>query len=176
VLSLDADEWVSPELAGDIRKAIGSAGPCAAYALSRLSSYCGRYIRHSGWRPDWVPRLFRRGRARFSDDLVHERLLVDGQVGRLRGELLHEAFVDLDEVLQKVNNYSTWGAQKLQQQGARGGLTKAVTRGAWSFIRSYVLRGGFLDGREGFMLAVSIAEGTYYKFLKLAHSERTRRR
>ena len=167
VLSLDADEWLSPALAQEIRAAIGGDAPVAAYSLPRRSSYCGRYMRHSGWWPDYVPRLFRRGRARFSDDLIHERLLVDGPLGRLRGELMHEAFTDLEEVLHKVNSYSTWSAQSLHEKGARAGLGTAVSRGLWSFLRTYLLRGGFLDGREGFMLAVSNAEGTYYKYLKL---------
>lgn len=124
-------------------------------------------MRHSGWYPDLLPRLFKRGRARFSDDLVHERLIVEGATGELRGSLLHYAFDDLEEVLHKVNLYSTAGAQMMRQRGRQTSLTGAVLRGIWSFVRTYVLRGGFLDGREGFMLAVSNAEGTYYRYLKL---------
>jgi len=167
VLSLDADEWLSPELAEEIREVIHRPAPVSAYALSRLSSYCGRYMRHSGWRPDWVPRLFRRGDACFSDDLVHERLVVDGPLGRLRGELMHEAFVDLKEVLEKLNSYSSWGAQTLHENGQRAGIATAVGHGVWAFFRTYVLRRGFLDGREGFLLSVSNAEGAYYKYVKL---------
>mgnify|MGYP002622438396 FL=1 len=89
VLSIDADERVSPELAAEIRRVVATADAANGYALPRLSSYCGRYMRHSGWWPDYVPRLFRRGRARFSDDLVHERLIVEGPVGRLEGLLRH---------------------------------------------------------------------------------------
>ena len=167
VLSVDADERVTPELRAAIEAVLRGDGACPAYRISRLSSYCGRFMRHSGWYPDHIVRLFRREAARFSDDLVHERLLVDGQIGQLDGELLHYAFDNLEEVLHKVNRYSSAGAAMMQQRGRTASLSGAVLRGLWSFLRTYVLRGGFLDGREGFMLAVSNAEGTYYRYLKL---------
>ena len=167
VLSLDADERVTPELRADIERAMQAAHAADAYLVPRLSNYCGRFMRHSGWYPDLLPRLFRRGKARFSDDLVHERLIVEGATGELQGLLLHYAFDDLEEVLHKINQYSSAGARMMQQRGRRATLTGAVLRGMWSFARTYVLRGGFLDGCEGFMLAVSNAEGTYYRYLKL---------
>ena len=168
VLSIDADERVTPELRASIESVIGGPeGSYDVYEISRLSSYCGRFMRHSGWRPDFIVRLFRRGAARFSDDLVHERLLFSGKTGRLDGELLHYAFDNPEEVLHKVNSYSSAGAQMLHQRGRKATLAGAVFRGLWSFVRTYFLRAGFLDGREGFMLAVSNAEGTYYRYLKL---------
>jgi hypothetical protein len=124
-------------------------------------------MRHGGWWPDYVTRLFRRGKARFGGGIVHDHLIAEGPVGKLNAHLLHEAFTDLEEVLQKVNSYSTWGAQTLSENGKAAGLSSAVMHGAWTFFKTYVLRGGFLDGREGFMLAVSNAEGTYYKYAKL---------
>jgi glycosyltransferase involved in cell wall biosynthesis len=166
VLSIDADERVSPELHAEIDSVLNGSG-AIAYRIPRLSSFCGRFMRHSGWRPDYVLRLFRCGFARFSDDLVHEKLLVDGAVGELHCDLLHYAFDDAEEVLHKIDMYSTAGAQKLYRQGRRATLAGAVARGMWSFVRTYVLRAGFLDGREGFMLAVSNAEGTYYRYVKL---------
>lgn len=168
VLSIDADERVTPELRAAIEAVLhNEKNVCAGYRISRLSSYCGRFMRHSGWYPDRLVRLFRRGAARFSDDLVHERLLIEGDVGQLDGELLHYAFDNLEEVLHKVNSYSSAGAIMMQRRGRNASLSGAVLRGLWSFLRTYVLRGGFLDGREGFMLAVSNAEGTYYRYLKL---------
>ncbi len=167
VLSLDADERVSPELRRDIESALGAANVADAYSIPRLSNYCGRFMHHSGWYPDYVLRLFRRKHAHFSDDLVHERLLVRGATGQLDNMLLHYAFENLEEVLHKVNQYSSAGAQMMQQRGRQATLSGAVLRGIWSFMRTYVLRAGFLDGREGFMLAVSNAEGTYYRYLKL---------
>jgi glycosyltransferase involved in cell wall biosynthesis len=176
VLSIDADEWLTPELAAEIRAAVAAPGGHAAFSLPRLSSYCGREIRHSGWWPDDVVRLFRRGAARFSDDLVHERLRVEGAVGRLREPLRHEAFRSLEQVLDKVNAYSSAGAENLRRQGRRGSLAAAILHGLAAFLRTYVVRRGFLDGREGFMLAVSNAEGAYYRYLKLALLDERERR
>lgn len=167
VLSIDADERVTPELRRAIEAVLSKANTVVAYSLPRLSNYCGRFMRHSGWYPDFVLRLFQRGSARFSDDLVHERLLVEGATARLEGMLLHYAYDDLEQVLHKLDHYSSAGAQMLHQRGRRATLTGAVSRGLWSFVRTYILRAGFLDGREGFMLAVSNAEGTYYRYLKL---------
>ena len=173
VLSIDADERVTPELRIAIEAVMrNDANACVAYRVSRLSSYCGRYMRHSGWYPDRIVRLFRRNVARFSDDLVHERLLIEGVIGQLDGELLHYAFDSAEEVLHKMDMYSTAGAQRLHQQGRKATLTGAVLRGMWSFFRTWVLRAGFLDGREGFMLAISNAEGTYYRYIKLMQLNR----
>jgi glycosyltransferase involved in cell wall biosynthesis len=166
VLSLDADERITPELRAEIEMAMRE-GKAQGYEIPRLSSFCGRFMYHSGWYPDYVLRLFRRGSARFSDNLVHERLLIDSQTARLKSLMLHYAFENLEEVLHKTNQYSTAGAQMQFQRGRKSSLSGAVVRGLWSFVRSYVLRAGFLDGREGFILAVSNAEGTYYRYLKL---------
>jgi glycosyltransferase involved in cell wall biosynthesis len=167
VLSLDADERVTPELRREIEAAMESPADRSAFAMPRRSSYCGRSMRHSGWWPDDVVRLFRRGQGRFSDDLVHERLIVEGPVGRLRSPLIHEAFGSLEEVLETMNRYSTAGARLMEERGKRATLAGAILHGLWSFFHTYVVRAGFLDGREGFLLAVSNGEGTYYRYLKL---------
>ena len=124
-------------------------------------------MRHSGWWPDRIVRLFRRGSARFSDDLVHEALQVPGPVGRLDGELLHESFADFEAVLDKLNRYSTAGADELDRRGVKGSPGKALGHGLWAFLRTYLFRRGFLDGRLGLALAISNAEGTYYRYVKL---------
>jgi hypothetical protein len=168
VFSIDADERVTPELREEILSVVRSPDAGAdAWDMPRRSSYCGQYMAHSGWYPDRVTRLFRRGRARFSDDVVHERLLTDAAVGHLRGDLLHESFDDLGDVLHKLDAYSTAGAQRMWQQGRRTSIAGAVAHGLWAFLRTYLLQRGFLDGRMGFVLAVSNAEGTYYRYLKL---------
>jgi glycosyltransferase involved in cell wall biosynthesis len=168
VLSLDADEWLTPELAAEIRTILRN--PVAeVYEVPRLSSFCGRPMRHSGWWPDHVARLFRRGAARFSNDLVHERLVFSGVAIRLKNPLRHETYRNLDEMLVKLNRYSTDGAQNHLNHGKRGGLSKAIGRGLWAFVRTYFIRAGFLDGREGFLLAVANAETTYYRYLKLMY-------
>lgn len=167
VLSIDADERVGPALAQEIRAAVSDPGDAVAFSMPRLSSYCGQFMRHGGWYPDRVLRLFRRGSARFSDDLVHEKLRVDGPVGRLREDLLHISYRSLDDVLDKMNRYSSAGALKAAAAGRRGGVLGALLHSLWAFARAYLLRRGFLDGRLGFVLACSIAHETWYRYLKL---------
>ena len=170
VLSLDADEWLDETLAAEIARVVASpAGGAApdAYELSRLSSFCGQWMRHGGWYPDRVLRLFRRGRARFSDDQVHERLLCDVPAARLPGHLLHESMATLTIANDKMNRYSSGRAADLVARGRRGGLGRAVGHGLWAFVRTYVVRRGFLDGRLGFVLAVHNAETSYYRYLKM---------
>lgn len=167
ILSIDADEQVTPEL----RQAILQELPQTtntAFRIRRQSCYCGRWIKYSGWQNDYVTRVFRRDSARFSDDLVHERLLVlRGRVGTLMAPLLHFSFDTLEEVLNKVNAYSSASAQMLYTRGHRSSLSKAIFHGLWAFLRTYVVKFGFLDGKAGFLLAVSNAEGTYYRYVKL---------
>ena len=165
VLSIDADEQVTPELAQEIRTTIAAAR-AEGYRLPRLSSYCGRFMRHSGWWPDEVLRLFRRGQAWFSDDLVHERLMFRGKVSRMSNLMLHDSMRSLDQMLAKVNHYTTAGAERMLRAGKRGGLGKAIGHGMWAFIRTYIFKRGMLDGREGFIVAVSAAESAYYRYLK----------
>ena len=167
VLSLDSDEWVTPELRAEIERALASPGDKVAFMMPRRSSFCGRFMRHSGWWPDYVTRLFRRSAARFSEDHTHDRLIVSGPRGRLRQPILHEAVTDLDQMLTKINMYSTTSAVMFHREGRRASLATALLHGWWAFIRTYFLRLGFLDGREGFMLAVINAENSYYRYLKL---------
>lgn len=166
VLSIDADERVSSELGAEIVAAIRSP-KFDVYRLPRLSSYCGQYMRHSGWYPDLTARLFKRGMAQFSNDLVHEKLLTSRPLGQLGGYLLHQSFTSFEAVLDKANRYSTAGAQIAFAQGKKASLWKALAHGLWAFFRTYILRLGFLDGRMGLVLAISNAEGTYYRYLKL---------
>lgn len=167
ILSLDADELITPELAAEIKQAITGTHP--VYEIPRLSTFCGREIRHSGWWPDYVARLFRKGHARFSDDPVHERLVYESEVQQMKNPLKHHTAPDLDEVLEKMNRYSSIGAEKKHLDGKSTGLFSAITHGLWAFLWSYFGRAGFLDGREGFILAVTKAENSYYRYLKLMY-------
>ncbi len=167
IFSIDADEWVTPELRDEIRTIAGKEDAAPAYALPRRSSFCGRYMKHSGWWPDYVVRLFRRGQARFSDDQAHERLIVTGTTKKLRQPLMHEAISNMEQMLGKMNMYSSASARMLHARGRRASIGTAILHGGWAFFRTYVLRLGFLDGREGFILAVANAEGSYYRYIKL---------
>lgn len=165
VLSIDADERVSAALAAEILSTIRAAS-ATGYEIARLSTFLGRPMRHSGWFPDYVLRLFRREKARFSDDLVHERIICEGPIGRLSGVLDHHPVLRLEDALRRVDSYSTAGAQMLAASRERVSFSRGITHGIWSFLRAYVVRLGFLDGREGFLLAVANAEGTYYRYMK----------
>ena len=169
VLSLDADERLTPALKSEILTAIHHSAHVDCFAIPRLSWYCGRFIRHSGWSPDYVDRLFKRGTARFSDDLVHERLIPNGPVAKLENPMLHYSFMNYSQVLQKLDRYSTASAEQAFAKGKTSSPLKAVLHGAWAFFRTYILRAGFLDGPQGFALAVSNGQGTYYRYIKLWH-------
>jgi len=165
VLSIDADERVPEPLRDEILMAL-RAPAFDVYEMPRSSYYCGRFMRHSGWWPDYVRRLFRRGTARFSPAPVHESLQTDRNVGRLRTPLEHWSFRTMEDVLDKVNRYSSLSAPTALQRGHRPTIMTAILHGVSAFIRTYFLRRGFLDGSHGFMLAVSNAEGSYYRYIK----------
>jgi glycosyltransferase involved in cell wall biosynthesis len=169
VLSLDADERLTPALRSEIVTAFHHSAQINCFAIPRLSWYCGRFIRHSGWSPDYVDRLFKRGTARFSDDLVHERLIPNGAVAKLENPMLHYSFMNYSQVLQKLDRYSTASAEQAFAQGKTSSPLKAVIHGIWAFIRTYIIRAGFLDGGQGFALAISNGQGTYYRYIKLWH-------
>jgi glycosyltransferase involved in cell wall biosynthesis len=166
VLSIDADEIVTPELKAEIIHAMQNTN-INGFEIPRLSNYCGRQMRHGGWYPDYVLRLFRRECGHFTDTVVHERIIVNGQHAKLNNPLLHDAFIDFEEVLHKVNSYSSLGAKLLYEKGRRSSPAKALLKGLWTFIRTYILKAAFLDGQHGLLLALSNAEGAYYKYVKL---------
>jgi glycosyltransferase involved in cell wall biosynthesis len=167
IFSLDSDEWGTPELRAELEATMAAPGDKAAFFMPRRSSFCGRFMRHSGWWPDYITRLWRRGAARFSEDHTHDRVIVDGKMGRLRQPVLHEAVTDLEQMLVKINMYSSSSAAIFHRDGRRATLFTALLHGSWAFFRTYFLRLGFLDGREGFMLAVINAENSYYRYAKL---------
>src|SRR5215469_7851324 len=142
VLSIDADERVSPALAAEILSTIGAASACG-YEIGRLSTFLGRPMRHSGWLPDYVLRLFRREKARFSDDIVHERVICEGPIGRLSSVLDHHPVLRLEDALRRVDSYSTAGAEMLAGS-RRVSFSSGITHGLWSFLRAYVVKLGFL--------------------------------
>jgi glycosyltransferase involved in cell wall biosynthesis len=165
ILWLDADEELSPEVTEAIKRAIAT-DDADAYEISRLSEFCGRPMRHSGWHPDWVLRLFRRSKGRWSLGLGHDHVILDGKVSRLKGLILHYPVRRIEDSLVKMDRYSTIGAQTMVEKGRKVWFITGILRGLFAFLRTYVLRAGFLDGREGFLLAVANAEGVYYRFMK----------
>lgn len=167
VLSIDADEWVTPDLQKEILALLHSETITHnGYRIPRLSYYCGQLIRHGDWRTDCPLRLFQRTQAEFSQDLVHESVQITGTIGQLHHHLEHDAFNNLTEVLTKMNLYSSLWAESCQRKKPVG-LGTALTHSFWTFFRGYFLFGGFLDGKMGLILAISNAQGCYYRYLKL---------
>ncbi|MDD5028438.1 MAG: glycosyltransferase family 2 protein [Rhodoferax sp.] len=167
VLSIDADERVTPALRAEILEVIARPDALNCYALPRSSWFCGKFIRHSGWAPDYVDRLFRRGTARFSEDMVHEKLLHDEHTTALLYPLLHYSHRSFSDVLIKIDRYSAASAEQAFAKGKRATVLGAIGHGLWAFIRTYFFKAGFLDGGHGVALAIANAEGSYYRYLKL---------
>ena len=167
VLSIDADERVTPELAFDIRQAIADRG-ADAFDKPRLTQFCGQWIQHCGWSPDRVLRLFRRGQARFSDDLVHERVLLSsGPRLRLKGRLLHYSYPTPAHYWRKLEQYSMAWAEQAHARGRPSSMPRAVTSGLIAFIKSYFFRLGFLDGSMGFAVCAMQAQAAFGKYFTL---------
>ncbi len=166
ILSLDADE----ELDAQAQAAVGKwkiAQPAAAgYRFSRRARYLGRWIRHSGWYPDLKTRLYDRRRGSWRGDFVHESLKVDGNVETLPGEILHYTCNSLVEHRQRIEFYTDLAADELLAQGARPGWVRRAFSPYWTFIQSYLLRLGFLDGRQGFWIAWMAARYVARKYEK----------
>lgn len=167
VLSIDADEIVSEKLSTEIIQILNNDSPYDAYAIPRKSKYCKQLIGYGDWKNDFCVRLFKRHAGKFKEKRVHEELVVNGTVGKLKGHIIHNSFSNVEDVLNKINLYSTLSAEDKYNEGKKSGLLKAIIHGAWTFVRGYILRLGFLDGKKGFMLAVSNAEGCYYRYIKM---------
>jgi len=166
VFSLDADERVTPELRTEIEQAI-QEGKAEGYCCPRLSQFCGQFVHHSGWYPDYVLRLFKRDAGRFSESLVHETVLLTGATAKLTKPLLHYSYLTSADVERKVEHYSTAAAQQMFQAGKRSSLANAMLSGAWAFVRTYVIRLGVLDGSAGLSIARMNARTTFLKYRKL---------
>ncbi len=166
VLSLDADEELSPALRDEIARWKQSAPEADAYAMPRKAKYLGRWIEHSGWYPDPKRRLYRRDRARFVGAL-HESLVVDGPVGRLRSDLLHYTFDSLEQHEAQVERYTQLAARLLYARGRRAWLLPWLFAPAWAFLRAYIFQQGFRDGRHGWLIAQMAARYVWLKYTKL---------
>jgi (heptosyl)LPS beta-1,4-glucosyltransferase len=171
VLSLDADERVTEELAAEIRNRLGgehrAAGP-GGYRVPRASHYLGRWLRSTDWYPDYQIRLYDRRRGRWAGRHVHESVAVDGgDVGRLRGELLHYPYRDISHHLQTIDRYTGLAARELFEAGRRASLLDIAVRPPLAFLRNYVLRHGFTDGGAGFVVSLLNSGYVLLKFAKL---------
>jgi glycosyltransferase involved in cell wall biosynthesis len=162
VFSIDADEEVSAALQREIA-ALDFAHD--GYWMPRRPYYLGRWIRHSGWYPGYILRLFRRDRGRFTDETLHEHVIVEGRTRKLRGDLLHYSYRSVSHHLTKMNDFTTLAAQKMFDHGRRARLRQLTVTPVLEFGKIYFLRRGFLDGFAGLVIALLHA---YYVFLKYA--------
>ena len=164
VFSIDCDERVTPALRDAVLQAVKQGGSHAAFAVTRRNTFLGRTIRFGDWRNDTPVRLFRRDAGRFSPDPVHERVLVQGSTGALAGVLQHHPFDSLHAMVDTMQRYSDLSAQMPGKRGAPPPL--ALLRAIFAFIRGYLLKGGFLDGYAGLLIAFGTAEGTFWRHAK----------
>jgi glycosyltransferase involved in cell wall biosynthesis len=171
LLNLDADEVVSPELRAEIQQVVAASGSHAAYCFPRLTQYCGRWIRHGDWYPDYQTRLWRRGQVRWSDASVHETPVVSGSVGWLRAELRHHSMESVEHQIQKTIAYANDFVRQCQASGRKAGITDLFFRPPWRFFRSYFLKLGFLDGWRGLSIAWMTAFYTFLRYFKALEAQ-----
>jgi glycosyltransferase involved in cell wall biosynthesis len=167
IFSLDADERCTKAVRDEILGLLAGAQPCDVYRVPRRNYMMGRWIRGSGWYPNFrQPQLFRKGSMRYTLEPVHEgfELLGDKPVGTLENAIWQYPFRNMEEIIDKANRYSSLGAQKLA--GKRISMAGAVGHGLWAFLKHYIFKRGFLDGWAGFVIAFGNFEGTYYRYAK----------
>ncbi|MBW3697605.1 glycosyltransferase family 2 protein [Vibrio sp. T187] len=168
VLWLDADERVTPELKEEIILAVEQSNPKTAYKINRLSDAFGKVINYSGWSPDWVTRLYKVNEGRYNDSLVHEKVVLnnDIDVQKLNGRLLHFTYDNLHHYINKTTGYlKAWTDEREGKK--KSGLSTALTHALGCFIKMYILKRGFLDGKHGFILAWLATHSTFIKYIDL---------
>ena len=174
ILSIDADERITSELKKEILQQLDSIDStnCAAYQIPRLTHFLGKSIKYCFGTNDAPIRLIQKGFGKFSDDIVHEKIIANGKTGKLQNKLEHLSFDNVETLINKINNYSSLGATKLYRNQKKTTYAKAMARATWIFIKIYFLKRGFLDGWAGFIIAFSNFEGTFYRYVKLLEKGR----
>ncbi len=173
IFSLDADEVVTDELKNEILAIISSEQSVDGYYICRISNFLGKWIKHGGWYPDYVMRLFKRGKAWCTDSLVHEELILEGRSKKLKGLLRHHTNPDLDHYLEKMNRYTTLNVEELKRTGKQASLADILIHPPAVFFKMYVLKLGFLDGIQGFLLALYSSFHVLTKYAKLWHANQS---
>lgn len=175
ILSLDADERVTPELRERIRSILKDDGPADGYSIPRRNIFWGKWVRRGGLYPDYQLRLFRRKSGRFVENAVHESVTVAGRVEPLAEALLHHSYRDLEDFVRRSNRYSTLSAQDWIRRGKSTGLPGLVMRPLGRFLSMYIVHRGFLDGWRGFVLAVLYGEYVFLRMAKVWERQRERK-
>lgn len=167
ILSLDADERLSPELRAEIGARLDDEPDCGAFSMPRKVYYLGRWIKHSGWYPDRKVRLFRKDRARWEGAYIHESLVVVGEVRKLKGDIHHYTYKNIADHLGRMNRFSDLGAQKLYAEKKKCRWYHLLLQPFGRFVKSYVLKRGFLDGFAGMVVSVLNGYGIFIRYAKL---------
>jgi glycosyltransferase involved in cell wall biosynthesis len=168
IFSIDADERVTPELAEEIQNLVNNqASNSNAYEVGRRAYFLGKWIRHCGWYPSYVVRLFRKGTGQYNMNRVHEKFEVSGNIGRLKHDLVHLTDNDLRHYFSKYSIYTSLAAQDLSDKKRRFAITDIIFKPMFTFLKMYVLRLGFLDGIHGFILCSLSASYVFTKYAKL---------
>lgn len=167
ILSIDADEVVSEALAAEIKQAISVDDGHSGYLMPRKANFLGRWINHCGWYPDLILRLFLKSRGNFNTAMIHEKVELDGRTGRLKNDLLHYSYPDWESYFIKFNRYTTLGAETAFERGRRAGWFDILIKPPVSFFKHYVVKRGFLDGWEGFLISFLSSTAVLVKYAKL---------
>lgn len=176
ILSLDADERLTPDLATEISQAISTADGVDGYHIARRSRFHGAVVRHSGWWPDYLIRLFRAKRGRFSESLVHERVIVEGHTEYLHHAIEHRGVVDDADAESKIQRYALAAATEMIEKGRKANMLSAPLHGAGAFLKTFVIKQGYLDSLTGLRVARYNARHSYQKWRTLHVNCRNRQR
>jgi len=175
IFSLDADERITPALAGEIHALLATEPRHKGYRVPRVAYHLGRWVRTTDFYPDYQTRLYDRRSARWTGLYVHESVSVDGGPGQLVNELQHYSFRDLRDQLDRINHYSTLAARQMFERGHRTGLLAIVAHPSAAFLRNYLLRRGFLDGTVGLTISLMNSYSVFLKFAKLWELQNSQR-
>jgi len=176
VLSIDADEEVTPELAEEIKMILTADEIYDGYLINRHTNFMGKWINHCGWYPDYLLRLFRKGSGNFNDAVIHEKVEIKGKTRELKSKLLHYSYPTMEAYLERFNQYTTIGAEAALASGKKAGNFDIVFRPFISFIDHFLTHQGFQDGIEGFIISVMSSVAVMVKYVKLRHLQKKAKR
>lgn len=167
ILAVDADEELSPELKQKITEIINGNEDKKVYEINRLSVCFGKKIKHGGWGTSYAVRLFLKTAGRFNDNTVHESFVTQEEIFKIKENIYHHSYLTLEDYFSKFNRYTTEGALEYYKKGKKASIGQVVFNPMYKFIRMYIIRLGFLDGIEGFLLASTSSMYSMVKYFKL---------
>jgi glycosyltransferase involved in cell wall biosynthesis len=173
ILNIDADERATPALREEILGLLQNDSSCAGFRIPRKNFFAGQWIRHGGWYPNYQLRLYRKAAGAFAPREVHEQVVVQGKVGTLRAPLAHFTYRSISDYLKRMDRYSDLSARQYHQEGKRLAWPEILFRTQFTFFKMWVLQKGFLDGANGFVLAVLYSYYTFVKYAKLKELNRS---